>query len=113
VPTRTDLRQTVAEEATIASSGETMSAEDYEYVERRIDSKLAYLLDEGLLPFDIEGEIPQKYLLPVARVIAAECANGFGMDVQKAEALGLKGMRELRRMKSKPRFGTPNKSTYY
>ena len=113
MPSRTDLRQMVGEEATIVAAGETLSAEDADYLNRRIESKLAFLVDEGLIPFDIEGTIPQAYMIPLARTIASEIAPGHGMDVAKAEALEQKGLRALRRLKSKPHFGTPNKATYY
>ena len=113
MPTRADLRQMAVEEATIIGAGETLTGDDFDYVERRIDSRLEYLATEGLTPFDIQGVIPQAYMLPLARVIAADLAPGHGMDVQKAAALGEAGMRELRRLKAKPYFGTPNKATYY
>ena len=113
MPTRTDLKQMVGEEATIVAAGETLSAEDNDYLNRRIDAKLAFLLEEGLIPFDVEGTYPQAYMLPLARVIASEVAPGYGMDVAQAEALEQKGMRALRRLKAKPYFGTPTKATYY
>jgi hypothetical protein len=113
VPTRTDLRQMVGEEATAVAAGETLSAEDADYLNRRIASKLAFLVDEGLVPFDIEGTIPEAFMLPLARAIASEIAPGFGMDVAQAEALEQKGMRALRRLKARPHFGAPTKATYY
>lgn len=113
MPSRTDLRQMVGEEATIVAAGETLSAEDADYLSHRIESKLAFLVDEGLIPFDIEDTIPQAYMIPLARTIASEIAPGFGMDVVTAKTLEVEGMRNLRRLKSKPHFGTPNKATYY
>jgi hypothetical protein len=113
VPNRTDLKQMVGEEATIVAAGETLSAADNDYLERRIEAKLAFLLEEGLIPFDIQGTIPQAYMLPLARAIAGEMAPGFGMDVATAKTLELEGMRALRRLKAKPYFGTPTKATYY
>jgi hypothetical protein len=113
VPTRTDLKQMVGEESTIVAAGETLSAEDNDYLERRIESKLAFLLEEGLIPFDIEGTIPHAYMIPLSRAIAGELAPGFGMDVAAAKLLEQEGLRNLRRLKAKPYFGTPNKATYY
>jgi hypothetical protein len=103
----------VGEEATIIAAGETLSAEDNDYLNRRIASKLAFLLTEGLIPFDIEGTIPEAYMIPLARAIAGEIAPGFGMDVATAKSLEQEGVRNLRRLKAKPYFGTPNKATYY
>ncbi|TWI04805.1 hypothetical protein IP90_00943 [Luteimonas cucumeris] len=111
--TRTDLRQMVAEEAGVIAAGETLSAADNDYIERRIVSVLDTLNEEGLLPFDIDGTIPARYLLPTARVIAVHVAVGFGMPLDTLAPLADQGMKQLRRSKSKPHVGTPAQSTYY
>lgn len=113
MPSRADLRLMIGEEAGVIAAGETLQPADQDYIDRRTESRLAELYDAGLTPFDIEGTIPQAYMLPLARVIAAEIAPGFGMNVPEAESLAEKGMRALRRLKAEPYAGETQRATYY
>lgn len=111
--TRTDLRLMAAEEAGVIAAGETLGAADQDYIDRRTVSKLADLERKGLTPFDIEGTIPDAYLLPLARVLAAEIAPGFGLDLSNIKPLAEESMRVLRELKAGPYLGTVQATTYY
>ena len=110
---RTDLRQMVAEEAGVIAAGEALAAADVDYIERRIDSILGQLYEDGLIPFDVEGEIPAAYVLPLAQVMGIQIAAGFGILTPEMPAKANEGMASLRRLKVKPYYGTPARATYY
>jgi hypothetical protein len=103
----------IGEEAGVIAAGETLTAEDKSFIDRRTDAKLAELYALGLTPFDIEGTIPQAYLLPLARVVAAEIAPGYGIEVQLSKTLGAEALRALHRLKAQPHYGDPQVAVYY
>ncbi len=103
----------VAEEAGVIAAGETLAAADVTYIERRIASMLGQLYTDGLVPFDIDGEIPDAYTLPLAQVMAIQIAAGFGLVTPDMAPKAGVGMNALRRLKARPHYGSPVQATYY
>ena len=110
---RTDLRQMVAEEAGVIAAGETLPAADVTYIERRIDSIFGQLYEDGLVSFDLDGEIPDAYMLPLAQVMGLQIASGFGLANAEIAGLAEMGMRALRRLKAQPYYGAPQRADYF
>ena len=112
MPNRLELRLMIGEEVGIVAPGEVMSADDSDYIKRREESKLAELYEAGLISFDQDGDIPEAYMLPIAKIIAGEVAPGFGSDIATAKALASEGLATLRKLKAPPYFPTAP-ATYY
>lgn len=110
---RTNLRQMVAEEAGVIAAGEALAAADVDYIERRITSIFGQLYEDGLVPFDVDGDIPDAYMLPLAQVMGIQIAAGFGLLTPDMPPKAGEGMASLRRLKAKPYYGTPARATYY
>lgn len=114
--TRADLRNHVLHDLGVLDGGEAAEAEDAEFVERRMQQVLEGLHHDGLIPFNLDSDqIPARYMVPLAQVIAPTVANAFGLGQRLPDfaALAENGMRQLRRMKAQPYFGAPTKATYY
>jgi hypothetical protein len=106
VYSRFQLRDTVAEDLKIKDAYSALSSEDADTLDKRIQSKLEELSEDGLIPFDLDGDaIPAAYLVPLSRAICPSAAPAFGLDSQKYESLAELGMRSLYRLKAKPYFG--------
>src|SRR5687767_8927214 len=98
-------------------ANEAPEAEDFEDTAIAAQSKLEELYDDGLIPFDLDGEeIPARYLTSLAFLIAQPLMSDYAMTPEReariergAEA----GLRTLRRLKQLPYYGAPVQATYY
>ena len=116
--TRGELRNAILLDLTVLDAAEAPNAADAVFVEGRINQTLEMLASEsyGLIPFDIEGDaIPGPYFLPLAQVIAPTLALAYGKGekMQTLKALSAEGMKELRRLKAKPYYGSTAKADYF
>lgn len=114
--TRVNLRDAVMHDLGVLDANEAPAAEDAVLVDRKVQQALELLADEGLIPFDLDGnEIPARYMGPLVAYIAPTVAPAFGLAdrMQMLMALSAEGMKSLRRLKAKPYFGTPAQAVYF
>ena len=114
--TRIELRNAVLHEIAVLDANEAPSAEDAVLADDRVQQTLELLADDGLIPFDLDGDsIPARYMVPLVQVIAVTLLGPFGLLEQKQarEMDEMKGMKSLRRLKQQPYFGTPAQADYY
>jgi hypothetical protein len=110
----TALRDWVAEDLTVKDANEALSAEDAVAIDKRIQSKLEELNEDGLLPFDLDGdELPARYMVPLSQVLCPIVAPLFGKAAQDYLQVAQIGMRSLHRLKAKPYYGSVAPATYY
>lgn len=113
--TRVELRDAVLTELGVKDPQEATQAVDAVVCDDRCQQKLELLAESGLIPFDLDGDIPARYFIPLVQIIADAMWPIYGMadkaalSAQNAE----RGMRDLYRLKSAPYFGAPGKGTYY
>lgn len=108
------IRQVLVEMGVLDAT-EAPEAEDAVFVGDRADQKFEELYEDGLLPFDIDGEIPGRYFLPLVSILAIECAPSYGMT-ERLPILAPKaadGMKRLWKLRQKPVADIPARATYY
>lgn len=111
---RAELRNAVLYDLHVIDARTPASAEEAVLADDRIQQTLEGLSQDGLIPFDLDADaIPAPYFVPVSRVAAATLAVTFGKDVALYEGLSKLGMRELRRLKARPHYGSAAPATYY
>jgi hypothetical protein len=84
--TRSDLITEVLDQLGVTSIGQTLSAEDVEKIDSRLDNALAeiseleiYTVDDPGSTGPTGGEIPASAINALGAVIAQRCAASFGM----------------------------------
>lgn len=113
--TRVELREAVLVELGVKDPQESTQSVDAVLVDERCQQKLELLNEAGLIPFDLDGEIPARYFYPLVRVIADALVAPYGFFekatyfAQNAE----RGMQDLYRLKAAPYYGQPSKGTYF
>lgn len=114
--TRAELRDAVLHELGVQDPAESPTAEDAKIADDRCQQQLEGLYEDGLIPFDLDSDaIPARYFIPLVRVIAEALVMPYGQQ-NRAQAMAVnaaRGMRELRRLKAKPYYGTPAKADYF
>jgi hypothetical protein len=112
---RKDLRNAVLQEIGVVDGQGAPSAEDAALADARCQQQLEYLYDQGLIPFDLDGEIPARFFIPLVQAIAPVMIGPFGL-VSRAQMLfstGQVGMRALSRLKAHRYMGTTQQAEYY
>lgn len=110
----TFVRQVLTDMGVVAA-GETPSAEDAALIEQRTDQTFESLYEEGLLPFDIDGDIPARYMAPLAALVALEAYGAYGFfdrAMYFADRAG-EGRKQLWRLRQKPVADIPTRATFY
>lgn len=112
---REEFVRQVLVELGVLDATEAPEAEDAVFVSGRTQQKLEELYEEGLIPFDIAGEIPARYFLPLVALVAAECLTGYGQTARLTEiaAKAHAGLRQLWKLRQKPVADTPTQATYF
>jgi hypothetical protein len=106
------VRQVLVELAVLDAT-EAPEAEDAQFVGDRRDQKLEELYEEGLLPFDVDAEVPGRYFLPLIAIVALECATAYGKPLSEYAAKASEGMRRLWKLRQQPVPSIPTRATYY
>lgn len=99
----------------ILDANETPAAEDYATVDAVAQQRLEALYEDGLIPFDLDGVLPARYMRPLVKVIAAELVASYGVQ-SRAELLfagKAEGMRELWALRDQNSFDTPTRAQYF
>lgn len=115
VYSRTEFIRQVLLELGVLDPNEAAEASDHEGIDSRTQQKFEELYEEGLIPFDLDGEIPARYFLPLVRIVACECLNLYGQQDKAAilEANAASGVRQLWKLRQRPYVGNPTAATYY
>lgn len=99
----------------ILDPNESPAAEDYEASNAIAQQCLEGLYEEGLIPFDLDGVIPARYMRPLVKVIAAELMAAYGVQ-SRAElilARAAEGMRDLWALRDQAQIDTPTRAQYF
>lgn len=106
------IRQTLMELG-VLDGNESIEARQYEDADDIVQQKLEELYDDSLIHFDLDGDIPARYMIPLSLVIAAELAGKYGVDQQTASAKAQEGMKRLWKLAEKPDTGMTVRADYY
>lgn len=113
--TQADLRNAILSRLGSLDGGAAPDAADAVRVESEMRSVLAALFADNLLPFDIEGTIPDAYMTPLSFLVAQELVVDFGAS-ERADAIAQGAERARRRLyvlKAKPVSTLPVVSDYF
>ena len=94
---RADLIRSILLELRAIDPEETVEAADYQQVNERVQQKLEELYAESLIPFDLEGPYPARYLIPLTYAIAIDCTGLYPVGDRLAE-LGIKSTTGINRL---------------
>lgn len=90
-------------------------ADDSALVQEVYAQKADELYEEGLLPFDVEGDIPGRYFLPLVWILARELLADFGKfgRAQVVEVRAAEADKRLWQLRKAAYVHTPTRATYY
>lgn len=96
-------------EVGVLDAKEAPDAADSELADDRIQQKFELLYEEGLIPFDIDGDIPARYFGPLTDIVAESLILPFGKAGRAAVAIrnAERGMAQLWKFREKADFDTP------
>lgn len=96
-------------------ANEAPEAEDATDVGRAAQSKLEELHVDGILPFDIDGEIPARYLMHLSYIIAEPLIADYGAFARETSivARAARGMRAIYRMNATTYQGAVVQAEYF
>lgn len=112
---RIKLRNAVLQELGVVDAEAAPSEADAVIADDRCQQQLEYLYDQGYIPFDLDGEIPARFFVPLTQVIAYALMLPYGV-VSRAQILGpnaTAGMRALARLKAQRYVGTVQQAEYF
>jgi len=112
---REEFVRQVLLELGVLDATEAPQSEDAVFVGQRCDQVFEELYEEGLIPFDIDGEVPARYFLPLVALVAAECATAYGRNdqLQVIAAKAGAGLKRLWKLRQAPYVYAPTRATYY
>src|SRR5690625_2475261 len=95
--TRDNLRDAVLHELGVVDGHGAPDPQDAVLADDRCQQHLEYLYDQGYIDFDLEGDIPARYFVPLTWVISFRMLAPFGIvDAQGVHARNAAaGQREL------------------
>lgn len=126
--TKAELATAVGRRLRVVDALASLSAEDSSYIEDEYDMLLEQWkarTDGASVYWSNTGrnteEIPEEVFQPLADILAAHCATGFGKDEPvvtdevsgQQVAISVRGWRNLKRITRIPASGLPVKATYY
>lgn len=113
-PRQTLVRDCLIEIGVLDPS-ESPTAEDYEAANAIVQQRMEGLYEEGLIPFDLDGVIPARFMRPLVKVVAAELVASYGVQ-SRAEltlARAAEGRRELWALRDQTQIDTPVQAHYF
>lgn len=112
--TNTDLYTLVAEELGLIGDGQSLSADDSDRISRRASRVRSWLIEQKLA-YWVDNAIPDAASLPLAQIIAGQCAEIYGRGPQSSNpyALGEVGYRLLEQHVSQQSAKEPTKADYF
>jgi hypothetical protein len=76
--TRLELTSMAADELGLTGPGQSVEAEDQQYIDARFDGLMGELSGRGIVSISDEDAIPIEWCGPLAELLANECARKFG-----------------------------------
>jgi hypothetical protein len=76
--TRIELASMAADELGLTGPGQSVEAEDQQYIDARFDGLMGELSGRGIVSISDEDAIPIEWCGPLAELLANECARKFG-----------------------------------
>ena len=113
--TRTQLRNAVLQEIGVVDAQGAPDEADAVLADARCQQQLEYLYDQGLIPFDLDADIPARFFVPLVAVIAPSLIAPFGV-VSRAQLLiagAQGGMRALAKLKAHRYMGSVQTAEYF
>lgn len=114
--TRDQLRDAVLQELGVADLQDAPSPEDAKIATDRCQQQLEILYDEGLIPFDLDGdEIPGRFFIPLTQIIAFRLMMPYGV-INRAQLLAANatmGIRQLTIFKNHRYVGQTLHAEYF
>ncbi len=112
---REELVRDVLLELGMLDANEAPEAEDAVCVDRKAQSVLEELNDEGLIPFQLEADIPAKYMGPITYIVARELVTQYGVlsRAQLLEQRAQGAYTRLWKLREKTASDEPVKATYF
>ncbi|CAE6836791.1 hypothetical protein [Xanthomonas arboricola] len=113
--TREQIIRQVLMELGILDSNEAPEAEDAHDVGIRLQQVFEELNDEGLIPFQLEGEIPASYASPLSFIVARELVSTFGVESRASllEQRADTAMTRLWKLREKTQSDQDARAVYY
>lgn len=113
--TREEFVKDVLLELGVLDANEAPEAEDSADISRLTQQKFEDLYEDGLIPFDVDGDIPARYYRALVSQVANDAKTQYGASARAAEleAKADIGMRRLWKFRQRAYFGTPTQATYY
>ena len=113
--TRIQLRNAVLQELGVVDAEAAPSPEDAVIADDRCQQQLEYLYDQGLISFDLDGDIPARFFVPLVLVIAPALILPYGVTSRATLLLaGARGgMAALSRLKAHRYMGTTQTAEYF
>jgi len=103
--TREDLIHRAATEVGVLASGQSLSAEDYAIFDNVVDPLCQQLSFDGIAHIQDTDAIQPEHFLPLARLLANECAISFG-QAYSAEVKRINETQLLRLTAMRPTYET-------
>jgi hypothetical protein len=99
----------------ILDPNESPAAEDYVAANAIVQQRLEGLYEEGLIPFNLDGAVPARFMRPLVKVIAAELMAAYGVQ-SRAEltlARSAEGMRDLWALRDQTQIDATTRAAYF
>jgi hypothetical protein len=106
--TQASLALMAAQELQLVAAGGALSADDQILILDRLTKLRAWLIEEDLCYWDADS-IPDAASIPVAKLLAHECKDVFGVPYNKFA----EGMAQLRRHIAKRANGEPGRADFF
>lgn len=115
MPTRADLVRLTLIKLGAVDANEAPEAEDAADVDVHVQAKLEELYSDGLIPFDVDGDIPSRYMIHLAFMAALDLLGDYGAEsrVESVVAGADRGRKALYRYAARPASGAVVPSEYF
>lgn len=112
---RAELNRLILLKLGVVDANEAPEAEDYADVDLQAQAKLEELYGEGLIPFDLDGDIPARYMVAISYIAAVELVDDYAAHsrTQTLMAGADRGIKALYRYAARPYSGAVVPSEYF
>lgn len=112
---REKLIRRVLQELGRLDANEAPDAEDYTLVDDTFQQKAEELYEDGLIPFDIDGDIPARYFLSLVWITASALILTYGKLQRSSDiqANAILANARLWKLREQPYESTAAQTEYY
>ena len=113
--TRDEFVRRVLVELGVLDAEEAPEAVDAVSVGDVTQQKFEELYEEGLIPWDIDGDIPGRYFLPLLSIVVAECMTSYRKTANVAilAPKAAAGNAQLWKFRERAYFPIPTQADYF